>query len=357
MTVRRFACVLAVLISGCGATPKEAPTHAPGTPAVVTYSGEIPCADCPKQRVALTLFPDFTFRMRQTYVGVDGGRDRDVYDLGTWARAQDDGKRLALRGGTEAQRQYLFASPDAVRMLDSEGREIRSSLNYDLVRQPRVDRIEGPMRVRGMYMQQADAPVFNECLTRKRYPVLMEKDHAALERAYLAARSAPGDTLAAILTVRFVSRPPEPGTTVREHVLVEKFERLLPGETCAPQAAGRAELLETYWRPVEIFGIPVVIHKGVRELHIVLTREQNRVRGYTGCNTMSGAFRHEGDSLRFEKVAMTRRACIPPDANALESAFAKALDGAVSYRIVGESLELRDAAGATLMRLEARYLR
>ena len=121
--------------------------------------------------------------------------------------------------------------------------------------------------------------------------------------------------------------------------------------------AATSELLETYWRPAEVFGKPVVVHASTREPHVVLAREQSRMRGFTGCNSVSGAYTHDGQSLRFEKLLTTRRACVAPESNELESAFTKALEATASYRLVGETLELRDGAGAMHMRLGARYLR
>ena len=88
----------------------------------------------------------------------------------------------------------------------------------------------------------------------------------------------------------------------------------------------------------------------------MLTRE-GKVSGDTGCNSLGGVFRHSADGLRFEKLFMTRRACAAAEANALEAAFVKALESTVSHRIMSESLELRDAAGVTRMRLEARPAR
>jgi copper homeostasis protein (lipoprotein) len=113
-------------------------------------------------------------------------------------------------------------------------------------------------------------------------------------------------------------------------------------------------LLETYWRPVENESGRVLVHAGTREPHVILRREGARISGYTGCNTLTGAFKHDGNILNFGKLIMTRMACLPEPGNVLEAAFVKALQSTASYRIIGESLELRDAAGMTRMRLEAR---
>lgn len=343
--------LLSALLGACAREP--GPSH-PEPDAIgreaVTYQGDIPCADCPGQRLTLTLFADQTFRLRQVYLG----RDQVFHDLGRWGRAPDDRSRLSLLGGTEAPRRFAILGPDTLRMLDSEGREIRSTLNYDLKRQLLPDPVAGPMRLRGMYVYMADAATFNECLTGKRFPVLISKDHLALERAYLGARAAPASPLAAIIEGRFVHHAPEPGAPVREHVVVERFDRVLPGETCAPQAHGKASLTETYWRPVEIEGQPVVIHPGTREPHFVLSRE-GRVRGFTGCNSLTGAYQQGADGFRFKGMATTRMAC--PPANDIEGRFVAALNATTSVRVVGDALELHDQAGKVRMRLEARYLR
>ncbi|MGH8728849.1 MAG: hypothetical protein ACREV9_12005 [Burkholderiales bacterium] len=81
------------------------------------------------------------------------------------------------------------------------------------------------------YVYPADA-VFTECLTGKRYPVAIEADHIALERAYLKARRQPGEAVLAAFDGRFVERAPEPGRATREHLIVERFDRVWLGETC-----------------------------------------------------------------------------------------------------------------------------
>jgi putative lipoprotein len=118
-----------------------------------------------------------------------------------------------------------------------------------------------------------------------------------------------------------------------------------------------AELINTYWRPVEIDGRTVTLHPGTREPHFVLVREGSRVRGYAGCNNLSGGYDQSGGALRFTGIAVTRRACIGDGANALETSFLQALEATAAWKITGESLELRDAAGKLRLRLESRYLR
>lgn len=352
--------VAAAIAGGCaqlGRIGTEAP--ATGRDVIgrepVTYSGEIPCADCPGQHLTLTLFADSTFRLRHTYIDARDGKDQTFHDLGRWARPQNQGaNRLRLAGGTEAPRQFLIRGDEGLRLLDNEGGEISTRLNYDLKRLSKVDPVAGPMRLRGMYVYMADAAVFNECLTGKRFPVRLDRNYLALERAYLAARRAPGEPLLVTFDGRFVEAAAEPGARIREQVVVERFDRIWPGATCGPRSPAQAALLGTHWRPVEIDGKPVAIRPGAREPHFMLSAEGNRVHGFTGCNNLAGGFEQGADGFRFKALATTRMACLPE--SDLETRFLSALNVTASQRIVGETLELRDRDGKLRMRLEARYL-
>ena len=334
-----------------------APAQLPSLQLPATFAGELPCADCPGQRVVLTLFPDRSYRLSRSYLGVIKGADQDVYELGRWAPGHDDGSRLILHGGSEGRRYYRVVSVDRLRLLDQQGHDIDSALNYELQRQADIDPVSGPLALRGLYAYMADAATFNECLTGKRYPVSLEAAHIDMEQAYLAlTRDNPGAALLASLEGRFEERTSDPVTGPREHLIVERFERFWPGETCAREALAQASLTNTYWRPVEIDGEAVTLESGQREPHFVLAPEGNRVQGSTGCNRIMGGFEQDGDGLRFTGLATTRMAC-PSTIAQLENRFMNALDAVTSQRIIGESLELRDASGQLRMRLESRYLR
>jgi copper homeostasis protein (lipoprotein) len=220
-----------------------------------TYAGVIPCADCEAQRLVLTLFPDSTYRMRRTYSGVSNGQDKNFYDIGRWV-VEDKGDLLKLHGGHESMLQFRIQAYDRLRMLDIEGNDIQSNLNYELSRRPDVDLVEGPMLLHGMYMYMADSAVFKECRTGNTFPVLIEADHLALERAYLAMRPQPGESILVTFKGRFVQQMPEPGLPVREHLIVEQFGRILPGKTCTTIITNR----KSFKSYLAFDGIVVICH-------------------------------------------------------------------------------------------------
>lgn len=293
-------------------------------------------------QTVLTLFGDHSYRLRT--VGVDS----PSYDIGRWGREADG--TLRLRGGREAPLRLRAAADGALRLIGPQGQTIE-----DLQRQATLDRIGGPMRLRGLYLYLADAASFQECLSGRRWPVLIEGAHLDLERAYLAQGEG-GRWVLATLEGRFLMREPEPGLPPREAIVVEAFERLWPGETCAADAPATAALLNTRWRLVEIDGQPLTLAAGQREPFLQLSSEGNRVRGFGGCNGLSGRFEQGSDGFLFKALAMTRRAC-GGAAGAQEARFLAALQATASRQIVGDALWLRDAQGHVRLRFEALYLR
>lgn len=98
-----------------------------------SFTGTLPCADCPGIRYQLDLKPDKTFASCMTYEE----RNARLGDHGHW-RLSDDGKTLLLEEshpGTVDQ--YAVRDPNTLRKLDAEGHEIESKLNYDLTRAPK----------------------------------------------------------------------------------------------------------------------------------------------------------------------------------------------------------------------------
>ena len=123
-------------------------------------------------------------------------------------------------------------------------------------------------------------------------------------------------------------------------------------ETDSAQTQAQTPLAGTYWHPVEIDGNPVTVIAGARQPHIVLSTENSSVKGFAGCNALSGKFTQSADGVRFGPLITTRMAC-QGTGNELEARFLRALEATTAPRIVGNILELRDASGALRMRLKA----
>lgn len=203
-----------------------------GLPA--TFAGTLPCADCPGVDYHLDLHADRTYALRTTY---QERKDGAFDDIGRWS-IEADGRTLALRGGREAPLFFTIKDSQTLTSLDPQGRPIVSVANRDLRRSPAFAPIEPRLAMRGMFRYMADAALFEECLTGRRLPVMMEGDYLALERAYLGADHQPGEPILAALEGRIAVREQMEGAP-RASLVVERYIGLSPGETCAAVAPRR----------------------------------------------------------------------------------------------------------------------
>ncbi len=313
-----------------------------------SFQGELPCADCPGIFYHLDLFEDRVFFLRTTYDGRGAGAVTDI--IGSWVVASDDG-RLALFGGTEAPVFFRILDHDTLRKLDVEGRDIESPLNYNLRRTSEPDTIEPRLRMRGMYRSMADAAVFTECLSGRRFQVGQEADNAALERAYLRVQRQPGEELMVSLQGRIAERPAMEGDAMVLTVVPEHFIGVWPGETCGARMV-TVELENTYWKLTRLGEEPVYLGDQQREPYLVLQSGDGRVTGFGGCNQLTGSYSVDGSSIGFSEIASTMMACA--DGADTERTFSEALANARSWRMIGEHLDLFDGAGDLVARFEAR---
>jgi copper homeostasis protein (lipoprotein) len=330
-----------------GATNDEASSSPGDFPA--SYEGELPCADCPGIFYHLDLFEDGVFFLRTTYLGRGTGAILDT--VGSWTL---DGKeRLALFGDPEAPILFRVVDPGTLRKLDAEGRDIDSSLNYDLRRKDTVGTIEPRLTMRGMYRYMADAALFDECLSGRRFQVAQEADNIALERAYLEAQRQPGEELLVSLQGRITERPAMEGDTMVLTVVPEHFIGVWPGEICAARIT-TSELFDTRWALTRLNDEPIVLAENQRAPHLVLDSRDHRVSGFGGCNRLKGSFEIEGRSITFSRMASTKMACIP--GGDMEKAFLSALEKTTSFDKTAHHLEFLDGEGRIIARFEARSL-
>lgn len=158
-----LACLGAFALAACTREPAEpvadrpaaaepadtAPTTAPLTPTgqgtssedagfdikgfAGTFSGTLPCADCPGIDTTLVLDPDGSYVLTEVYQDSPDGRFETD---GTWT-AEADGTQIRLDPNSKSERDRLYAitSDDELAQLDLEGEPIESSLDYSLQRQ------------------------------------------------------------------------------------------------------------------------------------------------------------------------------------------------------------------------------
>jgi copper homeostasis protein (lipoprotein) len=207
--------------------------------------------------------------------------------------------------------------------------------------------------MRGMYRYMADAALFEECSSGRRFQVAQEADNVALERAYLEARAEPGDPILVSFQGRIAERPAMEGGGTVLTVVPERFIGIRPGETCGARGS-TSELKDNRWKLVRLGDEPVVTGQNQREAHIVLRSKDRRITGTGGCNSFSGSYEIEGDTIEFGALATTMMAC--PEGEDVDLALVAALEKAATFQKTPHHLELFDTDGKSLARFEAREL-
>lgn len=343
-----LAVALAVLSAApLGAEEQRLGAHGLALPA--SFSGVLPCADCPGIRHHLDLWPDGGFALQRDYID----RDTLTQTLGRW-HADPTRSALVLTGEDATEWQIL--PQNRLRLLDQEGNPIESDLPYELEGGALAPfDFAGPMT--GAFVYFADAGLFTECLTGVRFPVVMEGDYLALERAYLDQRDAglpPQAPLLARLEGRLAAAEQMEGPP-RRSLTVERLHHVTPHGACANDR-GPAGLVNSYWRLTELDGADVPMEASGREPFLLLhDAEGPRFVATVGCNTLLGGFEHDdGAALSFGPAASTLMAC-PPEVAARETALGAALEATASFDSDGHILRLRDGDGTVRARFLAVY--
>jgi heat shock protein HslJ len=117
------------------------------------------------------------------------------------------------------------------------------------------------------------------------------------------------------------------------------------------RTAAAVPLLDTRWRLVQLGSEMVDNPAGERAAYVVLASANNAVGGNGGCNRIFGRYALENDMLKFDGLGGTKMFC--EARMRLEEAFLNALMSALTWKITGRSLELRDETGKAVATFEA----
>ena len=142
--------------------------------------------------------------------------------------------------------------------------------------------------------------------------------------------------------------------TVPVEIMVSRVAGPRRGGGVAPPKPP-ASLTNTYWKLAELNGQKATLGARQRELHMVLTSDGERVRGFSGCNRFSGTYDLSNGQLRFQQLASTMVACV--EGMEQERQFVDALKSTARFSLSGDALTLYGDQDQLILRFEAVYLR
>lgn len=186
------------------------------------FRGLLPCADCEGIDTALFLEKDGSWVMNQRYQGAP--QPTQFASWGKWARTAD---KLVLTD-TNGEKYYFRVKGENLEMLDRDGNPIESPLNYTLT-PSRAALPVTPMTMKGLYFYKADAAVFTDCATGKRFPVM---NNAQLERGFAAAQQ--GETKPVLLHVEghFILQANPDSGAMQKTLVADNPGAFKPGADC-----------------------------------------------------------------------------------------------------------------------------
>lgn len=307
-----------------------------------SFSGTLPCADCPGIDYRLNLFADQSFFLRTDYLDREPGR---FFQLGRWQLHNEN--TLVLLSD---QQNFRFAinGENNLLLLNQQGQIIDSEHNYQLSKDVRFKPVYPQLMMHGLYRANDEQPTFEECLSGQRWSVATTPDHETLQKRYDELRQAAGEALLISAQAELIAHDDTPA------IAIHTFTGIWPGETCG-RVGFKESLLDTYWKLTRLYNQPVIVHDGQREPSITLASGDDlRVSGSDGCNRIMGSFQVKDNKLKFNKMASTMMAC--PSDSGIAQRYHEALEQVQFWRIQGQHLELSDKDGKTLARFQAVHL-
>ncbi|MEZ4287637.1 MAG: META domain-containing protein [Polyangiales bacterium] len=156
-----------------------------------------------------------------------------------------------------------------------------------------------------------------------------------------AVRAVIRDSSNALLWTTDTHYPVDPA---QSHQSVGTLKLVRVAKRVESDSSQQKSIAGTSWRVVDLNGTPVVSDSQTP----MQWSEDGKLSGSTGCNRFSGGYSDKDGVLTIGRLALTRRACLPPLMQQ-EKTFSELLSKVTSYRIDDDgALLLQTADGRTM---------
>ncbi|WP_170172551.1 copper resistance protein NlpE N-terminal domain-containing protein [Hymenobacter rigui] len=220
-------------------TAPDKDAGAAALPLAGIYADTVPCNDCQGIATRLTLKPDSLYELQEVYIGRPKPEN---YRRGSW---RVRGQVVTLEpSGNDPVRRYQVEPNQGLRLLDADGKPMQTAgQDYTLQHLAATDlSATGTKReFTGRYTYLADAAVFVECGSDKRYAIAPAGLGAQLERQYGTTRKEAGKPVFLRVAATVTSQGRMEGTVTEEALQVDKILEMKPDPIC-PQDQKQAFL-------------------------------------------------------------------------------------------------------------------
>lgn len=351
--IKQSIILSAVLLSACSVVPKQqapAPVQKPAEPVVVkpelvrdevvhsenaqpiatdfgmifierdmSFTGILPCQNCPGVQYHINVMRDGTFAARREYI------DRNKIEIiqGQWHLDQ---RNLHFTSSQGQLPSFMFGSNRHITLLDIAGKPIVSAENQTLTRLQDFTKLDTRLPMLGLYQVANNQARFTDCYTGVQHEIAMTQHHLPMMRSYQADPALQGKPIIATLTAR---QNPEQANVL----FVDRFDQFWPGANCPAQQP--AENIEgIVWRLKTVSAIAVPQKLNIR----MVFAPNNKVFGYSGCNNFNAGFQRKDNQLQVMPVVSTRKQC--HEASFYEQQFTQQLQAADRIELNQQKLQL-----------------
>ena len=286
----------------------------------MTFSGTLPCADCPGVAYHINLYRDGRFEARQEYL------ERNQVNIvkGIWLL---DKRSLHLVNQQQTLPAFHFVTNQTLAMLDLSGKPILSNDSYQLAREIDFKKLDTRQAMLGLYLLKDNQASFTSCRSGETLAVANTQHHLPVMRQYQQDERLKNTAVVATLVGR---RGQEQQANT---LFIDKFEQFWPGAVC-PDQIQPGKMQGIVWRAEKLTNRYVPQQLNVR----IIFDQNDRLYGFAGCNNFNGSYKQRSNQLTIQPLASTRKFCA--DSSALEQQFTQSLQSADRAEVNGNKLQL-----------------
>ena len=211
-----------------------------------TFNGFIPCENCLRIDISLTIRPDTMYQLRKTYRR-EAGPSKVEAQVGKWVYLPKD--RLLVLGKQKGLlKTYFIENEKTLKFIEWEGTDKTSQIQYQLVRSDQVDPFDDIVKISGNFSIVDGVGIIRECASGQSFAVRDTKDYPSLLQNYMNTPHYKGQPLLTNIWATFA-----PAQGGQSEIVVEQFRKITAEEDCQGKKVTQS-LTGTLWQLEEVDG-------------------------------------------------------------------------------------------------------
>jgi hypothetical protein len=212
--------------------PPEKPVNKLLITQLTSFRGVIPCSDCEKIELILTLRPDRIFFLRKDFKRLPERRKDQSQELGGWLISKN-GRELVLKRGDGSSQRFAIINGRQLEILNAEGKPIDNNGDYRMARLDTAIQLIDSYNLQGLYYENAGRGYWEECQSGIIWPVARSGDYVNLSEKYNAAIKPTPTSAVGAEVIAHLTKRQEDGNSTTEYLVVDEYKSINPSRSCS----------------------------------------------------------------------------------------------------------------------------